>query len=542
MHRLVGLFLIVALVATMSMTPAAAQEPAVDGGDFVSAAYVGLHGRDAGVFEVAYWSDFIANGVAPGRVLAEIGNSPEHRRHVVAALYQRILRRGPDAAGLDYWSGGLIDVFTAGALGREMLSSEEFFLSAGGTNRGFVASLYRTLLNRPPEPAGWDYWSALMADGVSRRAVANEFLRSSEGLLQPELSVEGSEPATDGAGSPRQIRVDLDRDIVAQASAVLVAVDGVRIDGSVSSDPADPSVLEFVAFGSVPEAGNVVVTVLATSRDTVGALTVERVDFGFTAAPGEPIVADPTGPLIVAFYGHPRAAVLGVAGEGTPEQALQRLLAQAAPYEVTGRPIVPAFELISTLVTASPGPDRLYRSRATEAELRRYLDVVRTVEGRLILDIQPGRADVLDEARAFESLLREPEVGLALDPEWVVGPNQTPRGRIGTLDAADINRVSAFLSELVLANELPAKILIIHRFKPGMVTNTDLIESPPGVRILFHADGEGGPAAKIADYDNLMPPRFEKGIKIFYDEDSPTMTPGQLLDRANPDPTLVSYQ
>ncbi len=540
MRGWVASFLVAVLLAVS--VPAAAQEE-VDPDELVAAAYVGLHGREAGPTEVAYWSALIEDGAAPGAVIAAIGDSIEHRRNVVSALYDRILDRPPDSAGLTYWSAGLIDLLSADALGREMLNSEEFYLRAGGTDRGFVAALYRTLLNRPPEPAGWGYWSELLADGVSRRAVANEFLMSAEGLLQPDLSLEGSDPSSGGEGSPATIRIDLDRDVLVVASAVIVAVDGVRIEGSVANDPDDSSVILFEASGPVPDAGNVVVTVLATSPDREGGLMVERVDFSFSAGPGpEPPAADPTGELIVAFYGHPRAPVLGIAGEGTPQQALERLQAQAAPYEVTGRPIVPAFELIATLVTASPGPDGLYRSRASDAELRTYLDVIRSVDGRLILDIQPGRADVLDEARAYESLLVEPEVGLALDPEWVVGPNQTPRGRIGSLDAADINRVSAYLSELVTANDLPPKILIVHRFKADMVTNTDLIQSPTGMRILFHADGEGGPAAKIADYDNLMPPRFEKGIKIFYDEDSPTMTPAQLLERTNPDPTFVSYQ
>jgi hypothetical protein len=543
MRRMGSLLSVAALVVMMSLSPAAAEQADQDSGELVAAAYLGLLGREAGATELAYWSDLIAQGVPPGRVIEAIGDSVEHRRSVVTALYDKILNRQPDRTGLDYWSEGLIDLFSADTLGREIFDSEEFYLRAGGSDSGFVASLYRTILNRPPETAGWEYWTELMADGVPRRAVTNEFLRSAEELLQPELSLKGSDPAASGVGSATSIRIDLDRAVVAELSAVLVSVGGNRIAGSLRSDPGDVSTVIFEASGPVPTSGSVVVTVLATSADPAGGVVVERVDFSFSAsAAPEPRAADPTGELIVAFYGHPRAPILGVAGEGTPEQALERLLAQAGPYEVTGRPIVPAFELISTLVTASPGPDGLYRSRATETELRRYLEVIRTVQGRLILDIQPGRADVLDEARAYESLLVEPEVGLALDPEWVVGPNQTPTGRIGTLDAADINRVSAYLSALVTANDLPPKILIIHRFKPDMVTNTDLIDSPPGVRILFHADGEGGPSAKIADYDNLMPPRFEKGIKIFYDEDSPTMTPLQLLDRANPDPTYISYQ
>lgn len=338
------------------------------------------------------------------------------------------------------------------------------------------------------------------------------------------------------------IVVDLDRSVVAEASAIIVSAGGRRVPGSVKGDANDPNRLVFDA-GAPPQApagAPVVVTVFATSEVTPGQYRVDAVDYTFFY--DGRFRSDPAGELIVAFYGHPGAPVLGVAGEGTPEQALTRLLAQSDPYRVTGRPVVPAFELIATLVTASPGADGLYRTRATETELRPYLETIRTVGGRLVLDIQPGRADVLDEARAFQALLLEPDVGLALDPEWVVGPTQTPRGRIGSLDAAAINRVSAYLSDLVAANDLPPKLLVIHRFREDMVTNVDQIVSRPGVRLLFQADGEGGPAAKILDYDTLLPDIFERGIKIFYDEDTPTMTPSEVLARTDPDPHYISYQ
>ncbi len=544
--------LLALLGAAVPSTAVSAQDPP-DTSSYaervVRAAYEGLLGRAPDSQGFDYWVGLIESGVPAGSVVAAIGDADEYRQFVTAEYYRRVLGREPEMNGLRYWSEGIIDDFTGASLGRELFASEEFYVGSGGTSTSFVTAMYQVILNRDPDPGGLRYWAGLVDQGVGRGAIAQEILRSTEGILQPDLSVQAAVPSPNGTGSPDRLRIDLDRDIDVEATAVIVAVDGKRVRGAVGPDPdnlTDKSVFLFTAEQPVraAEGAAVIVTVFAVSGVASGAGVVEAVDYQFrysgkpTSTPGK----NPEGELIVAFYGHPRTGVLGVAGEGTPDQALQRLLAQASAYEVTGRPIVPAFEMISTLVTANPGPDRLYRSRATDEELRRYLNTIRTVEGRLILDIQPGRADVLDEAMAYEMLLSEPEVGLAIDPEWVVGPTQTPSGRIGSLDAREINRVSAYLSQLVQQKGLPPKLFIIHRFKPDMVTNTDLIKSPPGVRILFHADGEGGPAAKIADYDDLLPERFEKGIKIFYDEDSPTMTPDQLLLRTNPDPTFISYQ
>ncbi len=534
----------VALVLILvAANPVSAQEPGAPQAEtVVAAAYDGLLGRTSEPEGLAYWTDLIESGARAGDVVAAIGDAVEYRRLVVSTLYGAILQRTPDDGGLTFWSEGLSDRFSAGSLAVELYASEEFFLRSGGTDGQFIDGLYGSLFGRVAEEAGRSYWVGLIDDGTSRAAVAREILRSTEGVLQPDLSVVSSVPADGGVGSADQIRIELDRPVIDAASAVIVSVGGVRVPGLVTADPNDPAVLNVQAIAPGSTKGIAVVTIFATFENADGSLTVESVDFSFQVGARSEPFEDPEGELIIAFYGHPRTAVLGVAGEGTPQQALDRLMAQAQPYVVTGRPIVPAFEMISTLVTATPGTDGLYRRRETDETLRPYLDAVRTVGGRLILDIQPGKADVLDEAMAYESLLLEPEVGLALDPEWVVGPNQTPKGRIGRLDAADINRVAAYLSDLVKANNLPPKILIIHRFNPGMVTNTDRIESPNGVRILFHADGEGGPAAKIADYDDLLPTRFEKGIKVFYDEDSPTMTPAQVLERTNPDPTFISYQ
>ncbi len=66
----------------------------------------------------------------------------------------------------------------------------------------------------------------------------------------------------------------------------------------------------------------------------------------------------------------------------------------------------------------------------------------------VVLDLQPGRADFLSQARRYESLLARPNVGLALDPEWRLAPGQRHRAQIGSVSATEINRTSAWLADL----------------------------------------------------------------------------------------------
>ncbi len=533
------MFALVLSVAASLSAPIPATA-ASDDAQFVEAAYAGLLDRQPDPSGSAFWTGRLAAGESRSSVVAQIGDSAEHRRLVVRIAYQEILDRSPDRGGLAFWSAGIIERLTDRGLRAQLFGSLEFRDRFAATDEAYVAELYRRILDREPDPAGRTFWLGRLAAGLSRQSVAAAMLASAESARLSPLSIVDAVPA-DGVleGELDQVRIEFDRPIVAESSAVIVAVDGRRLAGPTGGVDGAPEVLRFLPSERpttpVGRTVDVVVTVFAFDGSSV-----ERFDYGLVYRPSSSSIP-PGDDLMVAFYGHPTAPVLGVAGEGSPAEALQRLLAQAAPYEASGKTVVPVFELIATLVTDSPGPDGLYRSRASENDLRRYLDTIRSVDGRMVLDIQPGRAAVLDEAMAFEALLLEPDVGLALDPEWVVGPTQTPTGRIGTLDAADINEVSAYLNALVEAAGLPPKILIIHRFRPDMVTDTDAIISRPGVRIIFHADGEGGQGAKLGDYHTLMPPRFERGIKIFYDEDIGLLTPTDIL-RLDPLPVFVSYQ
>ena len=83
-------------------------------------------------------------------------------------------------------------------------------------------------------------------------------------------------------------------------------------------------------------------------------------------------------------------------------------------------------EIIATIVHAGPGKDGKYRSRLSDKQIEVYLRAARKHKALLVLDIQPGHADFLEEAMRLEKWLREPDVGLALDPEWRVAEGEVP--------------------------------------------------------------------------------------------------------------------
>jgi hypothetical protein len=249
---------------------------------------------------------------------------------------------------------------------------------------------------------------------------------------------------------------------------------------------------------------------------------------------------------VVAYYGAPQDAELGELGIGTPDRAARKLARQARPYARPGRPVLPAFELIATVAAGAPGENGDYSHRQTPATIRRYLRAARRHRALLLLDVQPGRAPFMREVRALRRFLAEPDVSLALDPEWSMAPGQVPGRQIGSTDAGTVNEVSRYLARIVKQRDLPQKLLVVHRFTPGMIRQEEALERDPGVALVVNVDGFGTQPVKIAKYreftrDSRAARVRSNGFKLFYHEDTGLMSPRRVL-RMKPQPDLVVYE
>jgi hypothetical protein len=245
---------------------------------------------------------------------------------------------------------------------------------------------------------------------------------------------------------------------------------------------------------------------------------------------------------VVAYYGAPQSRELGALGIGTPDSAARRLARQARPYERRRRPILPALELIAVIANADAGQDGMYRSRQEGRVIRRYLRAARRAKALLLLDIQPGRSDFFTETRRLRKWLKEPDVGLALDPEWRVTESEVPGQVIGRVDPREVNATSAWLDQLVAEHDLPQKLLVIHQFTDDMVDETAL-KPREGLDIVLNADGFGGRAVKRAKYHAFtrQSPGFHQGFKLFYEEDVDLMPPRSVM-RLDPRPDFLVYE
>jgi hypothetical protein len=117
-----------------------------------------------------------------------------------------------------------------------------------------------------------------------------------------------------------------------------------------------------------------------------------------------------------------------------------------------------------------------------------------------------------------------------------------PGRRIGTVGAAEVNRVSAWLSRAVARQHLPEKLFLLHQFRRDMVLHPGSIRHRPGLAMVQHVDGYGTPQQKRATYAAVARPRqFTMGFKLFYDEDVHRMSP-RAVHRLRPRVRFVSFQ
>ncbi len=247
------------------------------------------------------------------------------------------------------------------------------------------------------------------------------------------------------------------------------------------------------------------------------------------------------GHRMVAIYGAPQLAGTAL-GARSPRRAARLAVRQARPYERRGdRPVTPALDLIGVVANSTPGGDRRYRTRQPPELIDDYLGAARRAGARLLLDVQPGRSPIGAEIAYLRPWLAEPDVDLAIDPEWNVGRHGVPGKTVGSVSARELNGASRALRRIVARGELPPKLLVVHQFRKGSIRHRRAIKRRRDVGVVLNFDGIGSPGPKIAGYEALSTRALLHGFSLFYRLDSPLMGPSRVL-RLDPAVDFLLYQ
>lgn len=252
------------------------------------------------------------------------------------------------------------------------------------------------------------------------------------------------------------------------------------------------------------------------------------------------------GSQVVSIYGYPGIPGMGALGRYSAAGAIAAANVEVARYDALNGDIdvVAALHPIVAVAQPTPMSDGSYLVRMPESVITAYVEAAREAGALVILDIQIGWSDPLEEVRRLEPFLREPFVHLALDPEFATKSlGVAPGQRIGNLPASDINAVQDYLASLVREHELPPKALVIHQFQEQMIRDPQLIQEFDEVDITVDMDGFGSAVLKTRHYElfSLADYVERPAIKLFYNWDQPLIQPAELQAFEVP-PALIIYQ
>lgn len=253
---------------------------------------------------------------------------------------------------------------------------------------------------------------------------------------------------------------------------------------------------------------------------------------------------------IVAFYGNLYSKRMGILGELPKKEMLAKLKGEVAKWQAadTSLTVIPALHYIAVTAQGSGGKDGKYRLRMPDSQMDTMVNWAKEIKGLVFLDIQVAHSNLKEEMPRLEKYLVMPDVNLGIDPEFSLKNGEVPGSRIGTFNADDINEAIDFLADIVKKNNLPPKILVVHRFTQGMVNGYEKIKKLPEVQVVIDMDGWGDKILKKSSYLRYIykePVQFS-GFKLFYNNDTKTganqlYTPQELL-KFTPKPIYIQYQ
>jgi hypothetical protein len=262
---------------------------------------------------------------------------------------------------------------------------------------------------------------------------------------------------------------------------------------------------------------------------------------------------------IVAFYGNPLSKRMGILGELPPDKMLERFDKVIDEWRKAdpATPVQPALHLIAVVAQGAPGRDGKYRLRMADTLVEKVASWAATRNALLFLDVQVAQSTVQEELPRLIPFLKRPNVMLGLDPEFSMKQRMDrktktmvldkPGVRIGTMSSDDVNYAIGLLSDLVKQNNLPPKVLVVHRFTHDMLTGAPKIRLDPRVQVVINMDGWGQPWLKYDSYRAYVesqPVQFT-GFKLFFHNDTklgdPILTPAEVL-LLNPKPHYIQYQ
>ncbi|WP_454043133.1 DUF4214 domain-containing protein [Cellulosimicrobium sp. Marseille-Q8652] len=139
----------------------------------VRALYEDLLGRPVDAAGLSTWSSALVSGTSRAALVRSLTRSEEYVRLRVREAYVDVLGRQPDAAGLNSWTRGVMSGdISVDAVALLFHRTPEFYQRSGGNDDAFVRRLYQVMLGRSASASEVAHWRGQIASS-GRAAVAS---------------------------------------------------------------------------------------------------------------------------------------------------------------------------------------------------------------------------------------------------------------------------------------------------------------------------------------------------------------------------------
>ncbi len=262
--------------------------------------------------------------------------------------------------------------------------------------------------------------------------------------------------------------------------------------------------------------------------------------------------------MIVAYYGRPGVAAMGVLGKYSLKAIIPIIRSKANAYKkASGNPnVVPGFDIVYDMATIHPGQNKNYISTLSRQKIMPYIHAANKYGFALFLDLQLGKKTPVQSVRSVLKYLKYNNVHIAIDPEFsVYGRGVRPGKIIGHITAAQLNQAQEAMSTYMKKHGIKGKkILIVHMFRHSMLTHKKDIKTYDNISLVFNVDGFGSAGLKVSIYNSIytksISNKVASGFKLFFRQDKPhLMTPRQVLGlesvhgkRIREAPKYINYQ
>ena len=242
--------------------------------------------------------------------------------------------------------------------------------------------------------------------------------------------------------------------------------------------------------------------------------------------------------MIVAYYGRPGVKSMGVLGQHSIESLIPIVNAKVDEYKKASgnQNIVPGFDIIYGMASASPGRDKDYIINISHDKLMAYINAGQKHGFVVFIDTQLGKMTPVEAIRPLLKYLKYDNVHLAIDPEFEVrGLDVRPGKKIGHISGNQVNQVQEAMTNYMKENSIEGKkMLLIHMFRHTMFSNKSDLKTYDNIDMIFNLDGHGSPKLKVDIYNAIYTHRraneIAGGFKLFFQEDKPRlMTPKEVL-------------